>query len=467
MSKWTAVLLLVCLCVFPAAAQPTAPNYEVRSLRPGQTDSLTETALAFEIYNSGAPAAETATVTLHLLETGEVLDTGTIPPLQTDEQATVNFSIDVTGFDPGSREAVGILIAFPDDVIPAPDQLTLEDYNAPYSLPIPDVGQSPAPPPATPAPPLTIPGLPISIDLSNPLVIVAIVAGVGVLLILIWVLTVILGLLFSRAPSFATWQPPYMTNPMIDPNSVQGRRQLWQQHAQSDSLAMPCAADTYMVRKLLLGVDGRKLSGWKITGARISQYDMYGRVGRSEYIAPASVARRLSRAARRAPADRARAEKLVRPVARKLVDQLVKRANRRNLMLPVAVDLRLRGAHGEVLIVFELHRCTGSGWQQADQWEPDMLVVGGAVQENFTYTLYGQYGGETLKGFRQRLRADLTLLLASMVQQPPVTASIVQPMPAEPPPDSIMDTAPIPAQISPVTAQHRVPPPAPGDATAP
>jgi hypothetical protein len=468
-SKWTAILLCVFLLVLPAAAQSETPNYEVRSLRPGQPDTPRDTALAFDIYNSGAAAAEQATVTLHLLETGEVLDTETVPPLQSNEQsAPINFSVPAANFDAGSRVPVGILIRFPGQAAANPP--ALRDYAEEYSLEIPDVGQTTAPAPTTPAPAVTIPGLPFNIDLTNPLVIVAIVGGLGVLLILIWVLTVILGLLFSRTPSFANWQPPYMTNPMIDPNSVQGRRQLWQQHAQSDSLAMPCAADTYMVRKLLMGIDGRKLSGWKVTGARISQYDMYGRVGRSEYIAAPGTVRALSNAARRIPADRTRAEKLTRPVARKLVDELLKRANKRNLMLPVAVDLRLKGSHGEVLIVFELHRCTGSGWQQVDQWEPDMLVVGGTVQENFTYTLYGQYGGETLKQFRQRLRADLTLLLATMVQQPPVTASIVQPLEPLPNPDSIMDTAPVPVQSSQATAANRVPPmppPTPGDATTP
>lgn len=468
MSKWTAILLFVCLLVLPAAAQSDTPNYEVRSLRPGQPETPRDVALAFDIFNSGAAATTPATVTLHLLETGEVLDTEIVAPLQSDQQATVNFSVSDLSPDLGSRVPVGILIRFSGAPLTTPP--VRGDFSAEYSLSVPDIGQTTPLPPPTPATTFTIPGLPFDIDLSNPWIIIAIVAGLGVLLILIWVLTVILGLLFRGTPSFANWQPPYMTNPMIDPNSVQGRRQLWQQHAQSDSLAMPCAADSYMVRKLLMGIDGRKLSGWKITGARISQYDMYGRVGRSEYIASNRTVGALNRAARRAPADRARAEKITRPVARKLVDELLKRANRRNLMLPVAVDLRLKGAHGEVLIVFELYRCTGSSWQQVDQWEPDMLVVGGMVQENFTYTLYGQYNGESFKQFRQRLRADLTLLLASMVQQPPVTASIVQPLPN---PDSIVDTAPVPAQPSPATAPNRVPPmpaipaSAPGDATAP
>lgn len=467
MSKWTAILLCVFLLVVPAAAQSETPNYEVRSLRPGEPETPRDTALAFDVYNSGAPATAEATVTLHLLETGEVLDTATVPPLPTDQQQSVNFSVPVDSFDAGARVPVGIMIRFSGE--PLADPPGLDDYSASYSLPIPDVGQTSQPAQPTPTPSgVTIPGLPINIDFSNPLVIVGIIAGLGVLLILIWVLTVILGLLFSRPPSFANWQPPYMTNSMIDPNSVQGRRQLWQQHAQSDSLAMPCAVDTYMVRKLLMGIDGRKLSGWKITGARISQYDMYGRVGRSEYIASSGTVGKLNKAARRAPADRARAEKLTRPVANKLVDELLKRANKRNLMLPVAVDLRLKGAHGEVLIVFELYRCTGSSWQQVDQWEPDMLVVGGTVQENFTYTLYGQYGGESLKQFRQRLRSDLTLLLASMVQQPPVTTSTVQPLEPLPNPDSILDTAPVPSQPSSPTAPHPVTPmPPSGDATAP
>jgi hypothetical protein len=464
MSKWTAILLCVFLLVVPAAAQSETPNYEVRSLRFPSPTASDQVVIEFEVFNSGSSATTPADVNLYILGDETPIDSQTIPPLGANDQQTVTFTLRLTDFEPGQRVSFGVLILFPGEV--AGQNLAPQDYAVSSSFDVPSSVQ-PAQP--TPAPSgVTIPGLPINIDFSNPLVIVGIIAGLGVLLILIWVLTVILGLLFSRPPSFANWQPPYMTNSMIDPNSVQGRRQLWQQHAQSDSLAMPCAVDTYMVRKLLMGIDGRKLSGWKITGARISQYDMYGRVGRSEYIASSGTVGKLNKAARRAPADRARAEKLTRSVANKLVDELLKRANKRNLMLPVAVDLRLKGAHGEVLIVFELYRCTGSSWQQVDQWEPDMLVVGGTVQENFTYTLYGQYGGESLKQFRQRLRSDLTLLLASMVQQPPVTTSTVQPLEPLPNPDSILDTAPVPSQPSSPTAPHPVTPmPPSGDATAP
>jgi len=37
-------------------------------------------------------------------------------------------------------------------------------------------------------------------------------------------------LIFSRPAALPTWQPPYVITPLIDPNSTNGRRQLWQQH---------------------------------------------------------------------------------------------------------------------------------------------------------------------------------------------------------------------------------------------
>ena len=141
---------------------------------------------------------------------------------------------------------------------------------------------------------------------------------VAIVLILLWVISVIVRLLFSRPPTFAAWQPPYVITPLMDPNSTNGRRQLWQQHAQSDTLPLPCSPGSYMVRKLLIGSSGVKLSGWHVTGLRISQYDRYGRVARSQSdrqegdwssrsIAPSAKARRSIGSTPSAPFVRSRA----------------------------------------------------------------------------------------------------------------------------------------------------------------
>ena len=59
--------------------------------------------------------------------------------------------------------------------------------------------------------------------------------------------------------------------------------------------------------------------------------------------------------------------------------------------------------HGEVRILFELYGCVQGYWQLVDQWEPEMIVLHGAIHENFTYTVFGQQPNEQRRAFRQRL----------------------------------------------------------------
>ncbi len=175
-----------------------------------------------------------------------------------------------------------------------------------------------------------------------------------------------------------------------------------------------------MVRKLLIGTDGGKLKGWRVNGLRISHYDRYGRVARSQIVLPKKTYKALDRAVRKsASLDWERALRAVRPVARALTKTLAKKTNAQNAILPVAVDIRFVGMHGEVRILFELYGCSGDSWEEIDHWEPEMRVVNGSIQENFTYTVAGQHPQEPNKQFRQRLEGDLTHLLATMVQAPP------------------------------------------------
>src|SRR5690606_27560471 len=133
-----------------------------------------------------------------------------------------------------------------------------------------------------------------------------------------------------------------------------------------------------------------------------------------QILAPGRIVKRLERLAHKnKPQDLQRREKQVRPLAKKLANQIKPRLNKRNAMLPIAFDVRFQGAHGEVRIVFELFQCRQGGWQQIDQWEPEMTVVSKTIYDSFTYTLYGQMGGENLKEFRQRLQQDLVRVLVS------------------------------------------------------
>jgi hypothetical protein len=282
-----------------------------------------------------------------------------------------------------------------------------------------------------------------ALDLANPLTIAGIIALAGIGLILLWVVTIILRLIFRPPRMFEVWQPPYAAVPPHDPNTLPGRRQLWQHNAQSDTLNVPRIEGQYHIRKLLVGIDGKPLSGWRVRGLRLSQYDIYGRVARSQTLASSGAIRRLDRAAKRsATLTESDADKRVRPVAQRMTSAFLRNVNRRSMMLPVAVDLRFRGTHGEVRIVFELYQVVNGQLQQIDRWEPEMTVVSGAIQENFTYTLLGMRQGENVKAFRNRLQQDLHAVLKAMLYKGVIEPSVKtsdtspsQPIPA-PPPDA-------------------------------
>jgi hypothetical protein len=107
-------------------------------------------------------------------------------------------------------------------------------------------------------------------------------------------------------------------------------------------------------------------------------------------------------------------------------------------MLPIALDIRLKGTHGETQILFELYGCMRGYWQLVDQWEPDMIVTNASINENFTYTVFGQQPNEQRKAFRQRLETELSGIMAAMVtrkraqQTAPATGAVTPSVPARP-----------------------------------
>jgi hypothetical protein len=482
-----ALTILILILVFPAAAsaQSDPPDYQVAvTNREVSADGAT-LLLQFSVFNLGGAATATSDANLYLETDGErLLATQPLRPLGSSPDTEIlTFDVSLDDIPSGNidfRLEVGI------GTIEARDSATIGNNTArvgylvptpasprptraPNSTPVNPTTAAPAvtsappattlPPTATPAPStISIEGLPFSIDLAaldlaNPLTIAGIIALVGIGLILLWVLTVILRLIFRPPRIFEVWQPPYAAVPPHDPNTLPGRRQLWQHNAQSDTLNVPRIEGQYHIRKLLVGIDGKSLSGWRVRGLRLSQYDIYGRVARSQTLASSSAIRRLDRAAKRsAGLTEADAEKWVRPVARQIISAFLKGVNRRSMMLPVAVDLRFRGTHGEVRIVFELYQVVNGRFQQIDRWEPEMTVVSGAIQENFTYTLLGMRQGETVKAFRNRLQQDLHTVLKSMLYkgsaEPAVQSGDTSPsQPVEvpvPPPDSAATSLSVP-----------------------
>ncbi len=424
MRRLSLLLLLALFVALPVGAQQDQrPVYRIYVNTAAKIDNGQVT-VVFGVTNTGGKALSEATAVLTEAATGALLATQPIPPLATGEIKTVTFTFAASKLTPGQHSLRASIntdsggtvsegnTASTGILIPGGANATAEAAagGSPEATAVPGALATPR------AIGFTIPGLNRYVDLTQPQNIILTVVVIVIILVLLWVITVILRLLFQKTPKLTAWQPPYASTPMLDPNSSAGRRQLWQPHAQNDAITSPCVEGNYHIRKLLLGIDGDNLSGWRVSAIRLSQYDMYGRVARSQTIAQNGLTKRLDKAARKGSSlDDDKAFKMVRPVAKSLVASFDKRVTDRNAMLPIALDIRLRGTHGEVQILFELYGCMQGYWQVVDQWEPDMIVTHGSIHENFTYTVFGQQPTEQRKAFRQRLETELSGIMAAMV----------------------------------------------------
>ncbi|RMF81762.1 MAG: hypothetical protein D6737_04055 [Chloroflexi bacterium] len=424
------VLSALFVFVFSAvsAQQTPNPDYGIRNIRSRLENDGTTITVEFEVQNTGATATIPATVDLIIIQSGETIAQDTIPPLQATEIVTVHLPIAVNQLPPGSvqslRAAVGI------DEVEASGSNTIRNNFAQISIEVPGIPnttqpettqpetpQPTAPPsPSTGFPQNLIDSLPFEIDTTDPTQ-RAVIAGVGGgVIILILLAIIILRLIFRRTPTFGVWQPPYADMPYVDPNSVSGRRHLWQRTARNNALPANCAENNPHIRKLLQGIDGQHLNGWRIAAVRMSSYDRYGRIAPSQVIASPKIVKRLNKVAHKYQHDDyEKLTKRVRPIAKGLMKAFKKKINKRYAMLPIALDIRFEGEHGEVRIVFELYQCVHRQWQQIDHWEPEMTVVGKLIHEIYEYSLYGQRPGESNKAYRKRLQEDLTGILVYMI----------------------------------------------------
>jgi hypothetical protein len=441
-----------------ALAQPGAgADYAIQSPRQAQF-SADSVVVQFDLVNVGGPAAQPASVELRYAATNAVITALQQPPIAPGERTTITLTVPLSQFAGAPSPLVNLcLVAYFNTPLLCS---TADDSVLPYSviLPTASVGSPGAQSiptlspimltPTGPTAPAVSPGsassltrigdfeLPFGLDLYNPIHIAILIGVFGLLLIVLWLITVIVRLLFARERTFPSWQPPYGVSAMINPNSTAGRRQLWQQHALADALPIPCTSGDYMARKILIGMNGEKLKNWRVTAARISQYDMYGRVARTQTLLSPRVVKRLDAAVRRSSKmTPKRATRTARSLARRIMGEF-KRKLKRTPTLPISLDLRFRGNHGDVRIVFELYQCAdGLSWSLIDQWEPEMQVISPSMQENFTYALYGQRTTETRSAFYKRLTADIASVLTGMIQPPPPTPPQT-PAPAR----SIMET---------------------------
>jgi hypothetical protein len=235
--------------------------------------------------------------------------------------------------------------------------------------------------------------------------------GIGVVvLMLLWLVTVILRLIFRRPPTFGNWQPPYATVPALHPDTVAGRRQAWQQHVQNSLILAPPHEGTPYAVKNLLGRDGSWLTGWQVVGLRCAQYDQYGRVTRTQFIGTHKLLKQINRIM---PAHGTpKFEKRIQQVTKAIRKGAQKSFGKKTLFLPVSIDLRWEGDAHDVRIQFQLYQAQQGRWALLDEWDPQMAIMPPRFQEQTTYTIHGQTAGEKPKDYYARLERDLGWLLA-------------------------------------------------------
>lgn len=442
------LLMLASALVVNAQNQTAPPNYRILVGTSEISEDGEQIVIAYTVYNSGGASNVSATVRLINPETTQVIATQTIRPLRANgdtEQGAL--SVNITAFPAASRQSLWLDVGIGE--VEASSSNTSFDNRDTVEFNVPDyTATTEEPPPSAAAAVdepaaendsgiITIPGTDIEIDTGDPLDIALVVGIVLATLLIALILMLILRLLFRRSPVFTNWQPPYAVMPHIDPNSSAGQRQQWQQFAQNNLLSLPCQEGVVQARKVLLGMDGFYLSGWRVKALRMTQYDMYGRVAKSQVTATQGQIKRLNNTMRRISTLKPGSlPRRVKPISRALVKQFRKRITKRSAMLPVALDLQLQGTHGEVRILFELHQCQHGRYQQIDSWEPEMTVTGKDIQEVYTFTVFGQTGGESYREFRRRVYADVNQVFVDMLQIPQIPSSeddiVARPDPAPP-----------------------------------
>lgn len=423
MVRW--FVLFVVAGILSLFVQGSEPDYSIRNIRNSFSEDGRQAMVQFEVWNIGNRATRASTAILNSVASGQEVSSESVPALDAQEIHTVTLAFATNSFQAGSQEmfraAVGI------DEVETSGSPNIQDNFAQITITFPNTLPSPE---ATSEPgDQNIDGNIPSIfsqfieqvrgglNLSDPAQIPIVAAIVGAVALLLFIILFIFRLLFQRPPEFGNWQPPYVNMLPLDPNTLAGRRQQWQLHAQNSSLpTVQADGDQFHARKLPTDVEGSYLTGWHITGIRTSQYDMYGRVNRSQTIAPRGLAKRLDKLCqKRSRLTLEQLQKHLRPVARKLATQLNKKINERNAPLPIALDIRLTGRHGDVHIWFELFHGRYGQWTRIDRWQPEMTVAGKTIDENFTYTLHGLRPEENLKTYRKRLQNDFAQLLLELV----------------------------------------------------
>ncbi len=435
-TKRLMIILLIWLGVMPLYAQ-AAPDYAIRPLTPTYSNDGTELTITIEVRNNGGDAAVDATINVIKADSGRIIAEDTIPPLASGAAATASFTFRIGNdpFIPGSVQQIRVEVGI-DEVEPL-NGPNIQNNTTVFPITVPLVDTSAPQNPQNVLPPIenptgagedvgsgviTIPIVDLTIDLNNPIQLLVsagllIITAVASILVL-WLVSIIVRLIISRPPSFGNVLPPYAAMPPLDPNTIAGRRQQWQYYAQNSSILIPCdVPGSVQAIKVLQDIEGNPLGNWRVVAIRLSHYDVYGRIKRTESLGPKRAIRRLNRALQQRPnSGTQEISKKLRPVARALVKQLRKHEDKRTMILPIALDIHFQGKHGDVRIAFELYRCENGSWYRIDEWEPEIPVIEHTIHEIYTYTVHGKLGGETPKTFFKRLEEDILWLLMEMSQ---------------------------------------------------
>jgi hypothetical protein len=440
-----AVILGGVWAVYAQDATPVPPDYAITDFT-SQVTASAEMVVSFTVGNIGGPASANAVAELIVRDTGQRVGLATLGPLNTNDARTVRLTFPAAQFPPCSvqvmRATVGIGEIEPlgpssenntatlSVTFPPPAGDTCDGVGAAGGAtggtanPLADVAAQVyslldrAGVPRT----LAVPILEQPLNLRDPMVLAVLFGVILTLFLGLWFMLVLVRRALAKPPLFGGGRPPYTVYNNIDANTVGGRRALWQQYTQNGTLPPTAQEGSVHGRKLLLGVDGRLLSGWQIKAVRISQYDSYGRVAHTQTVAPKALTTQLVRAAKtrpnlkRSPAERQKAlTRQVRGLAQYLANGLKRKLNSRNAMLPIALDVRLEGTHGEVLIVFELYQCQYGQLRQIDGWQPEMMVNSKIIHESLTYSVSGLQPGEKLHDLKKRLHVDIGFALSEVV----------------------------------------------------
>jgi hypothetical protein len=412
-------ILLALLLAVPLTAQ-TGADYAIDNIRPTVlSPDGASVIIAFNVKNLGTTASSMATVSVINVDSGEEIASESLRPLISGEDVTIVLPIPLELLPP--QGAQRLLASVGIDEVESATADTIANNTAEILVPpLDELEFGAQPTPTLPPGPQTILRQ-LGFNTNDPVHVAALAGTCLMLVILLLILIVVLRLLFREKPRFVLHPPPYASVPPMAPSTNAGRRQGWQFHAQSDQPPpYPANEGSTHVRKLLIGVDGRKLSNWEIVGMRMNQYDQYGRIARSEVVASRKLCRSLSKTAERAPSlSEEQVSRRMRPIAGKLVGKFRRKINPRSVMLPIALDIAFQGVHGEVRIRFELFYLEQGRWRMVDAWEPEMTVAGRAIHENYAYSLSGLRQGEPLNTFSRRLQDDLTNVLTDMLKQEP------------------------------------------------